>query len=169
MSVHCNRTTPTLCFWYPFMNLDLVVRGPISANDWYFFCSKTLSHSDKVSLIFKASIHQIVEKIIIKPTLLSKALTSEIKFCSNPVVLNKPALIEKRGLLGSLNWYSNLAGFTHPGLLVALFKVIRSLTTIKHFNYPSVFTRPSSNVVHSCAIISPCVFFLDIRISKNRR
>ena len=99
---------PTLCFWYPFMNLDLVVRGPISANDWYFFCSKTLSHSDKVSLIFKASIHQIVEKIIIKPTLLSKALTSEIKFCSNPVVLNKPALIEKRGLLGSLNWYSNL-------------------------------------------------------------
>ena len=23
---------PALCFWYPFMNLDLVVRGPISAN-----------------------------------------------------------------------------------------------------------------------------------------
>ena len=125
--------------------------------------------TDKVSLIFRASIHQIVEKKRIKLTLLSKALTSEIKICSNPVVLNNPALIEKRGLRKGLNWYSNLAGFTHPGLLVALFKVIRSLTKITYFNYPSVFTRPSSNVVHSCAVINPCVFFLDIRISKNRR
>ena len=30
-------------------------------------------------------------------TLLFKALTSEIKFCSSPVVLNNPALIEKKG------------------------------------------------------------------------
>ena len=124
--------------------------------------------TDKVSLIFRASIHQIEEKKRIKLTLLSKALTSEIKICSNPVVLNNPALIEKRGLRKGLNWYSNLAGFTHPGLLVALFKVIRSLTKITYFNYPSVFTPPSSNVVHSCAVINPCVFFLDIRISKNR-
>ena len=127
---------------------------------WLIFLLFKNTFTDKVSLILRASIHQIVEKKRIKLTLLSTALTSEIKFCSNPVVLNNPALIEKRGLRKS---------FTRPGLLVALFKVIRSLTTITNFNYPSVFTRPSSNVVHSCAFISPCVFFLDIRISKNRR
>ena len=136
---------------------------------WLIFLLFKSTFTDKVSLIFRASIHQIVEKKRIKLTLLSKALTSEIKFCSNPLVLNNPALIEERGLRKSLNWYSNLAGFTHPGLLVALFKVIRSLTTKTHFNYLSVFTRPSSNVVDSSAFISPFVFFLDIRISKNRR
>ena len=167
MSVHCNTTTPTLSFWYPFMNLDLVVRGPISANGWYFLFKSTFT--DKVSLIFRASIHQIVEKKRIKLTLLSKALTCDIKFCSDPLVLNNPALIEKRGLRKSLNWYNNLAGFTHPGLLVALFKVIRPLTIIIQINWQTFVSRPSSNVVHSYALIIPFVFFLDIRISKNRR
>ena len=55
------QDNPTLCFWYPFMNLDLVVRGPISGNGWYFFCLKALSQI-RFCLVFRASIHQIVEK-----------------------------------------------------------------------------------------------------------
>ena len=45
------------------MNLDLVVRGPIRANGQrLIFPLFKSTFTDKVSLVLKASIHQIVEK-----------------------------------------------------------------------------------------------------------